>query len=182
MIVGIDPGVSGAIAGVSPSSRFAWVEDMPIATQMTKTRKHNQIDAAGLARVLRPRLAEITLVLIERVHAMPGQGVSGVFSLGDSAGCIRGVCAALGLSVQFVEPMRWKKHAGLVKADKDASRTLAVQLYPGASGALMRKKDHGRAEALLIARFGALVLNAEFFPSTAGAAPTYPLAPTTQGT
>lgn len=172
MIVGIDPGIGGAIAAVSDGGREAiYVDDMPIVVTPTKTRVSHEIDAAGLARMLRAQigLERITTVIVERVHAMPDQGVSSMLSLGDSKGVIRGVCAALGLSVQYVEPQRWKRHAGLVKADKDASRCLALQLWPAMSEQLKLKKHHGRAEALLIARFGALVLNAEFEPMAVSA-------------
>jgi len=154
LIIGIDPGVSGAVAAVAPSGTLQWVQDMPIRDAGKKSRKANEIDGATLARMLRVHLVDIGEVWIEEVSAMPGQGVSSMFGLGDSRGCIRGVCEALGLSTQRVHPRTWKKHYAL-DADKDASRALAVRLYPGCE-ALARKKDHGRAEAILLARYGAL--------------------------
>jgi len=154
LIIGIDPGISGAIAAVTPSGRLEWVQDMPVRDAGKKNRKAHEIDGVALGRMLRVQLVDISEVWIEEVSAMPGQGVSSMFGLGDSRGCIRGVCEALGLSVQRVHPRKWKK-AYALNSDKDASRAHAVRLYPGCE-ALQRKKDHGRAEAILLARYGAL--------------------------
>lgn len=175
MIIGIDPGISGAVAVALMSGRAFSVHDMPTVTTATKSRKAREIDAAGLAALLRSMdLNAIDFVVVERMRSMPRRpaghdggafhGGLADFSLGDAKGVIRGVCAALGLSVQYVEPQRWKKHAGLLKADKDASRCKALELWPSMADMLKLKKHHGRAEALLIARFGALVLNAQFEP------------------
>lgn len=184
MIIGIDPGITGAVAALAPSGKTAlWVVDMPVVvTATTRKRAVREIDAHGLARVLRPYAGEISAVLVERVRAMPRRperadgdayntgafhGGFADFSMGDAKGVIRGVCAALGLSVEYVEPGRWKRHFGLIKADKDASRCLALQVWPAMSEGLKLKRHHGRAEALLIARFGAMVLRGEFEPRDA---------------
>lgn len=159
LIVGIDPGISGAIAAVTPNGHLQWVFDMPVRDAGKKTRTANEIDGVELGRLLRLHLPDIDEVWIEEVAAMPGQGVSSMFSLGDSRGCIRGVCEALGLPTQRVHPRAWKKSCGLIGAPKDASRALAIRLYPGCE-ALARKKDHGRAESLLIARYGAMMRRA----------------------
>lgn len=154
MIIGIDPGISGAIAAVTDGGALLWVEDMPVRDAGKKARKQREIDGAELARLLRPHLADIRCAWVEEVSAMPGQGVSSMFSLGDSRGTIRGVLEALGISVERVPPQRWKRVYGLA-ADKEAARALAIRLYPLWSHMLGRKKDHGRAEAVLIARYGA---------------------------
>lgn len=153
LIVGIDPGISGAVAGVTPNGSLQWVFDMPIRDAGKKNRKANEIDGVALARMLRVHLADIGEVWVEEIAAMPAQGVSSMFSLGDTRGCIRGVCEALGFSTQRVHPKTWKKHYGL-GSDKEASRSLAIRLFPGCE-LLARKKDEGRAEAILIARYGA---------------------------
>lgn len=153
LIVGIDPGITGAIAAVTPSGRLEWWNDMPIRDSGKRARKAHEIDGAELARLLRPHVPDIAEVWIEEVSAMPGQGVSSMFGLGDSRGCIRGVCEALGLSVQRVHPARWKKHYGL-DSHKEASLAAATRLYPTV-GAFSRKRDHGRAEAVLVALYGA---------------------------
>ena len=93
-------------------------------------------------------------MFIENVHARPGQGVTGMFSLGVSLGSVLGVIAALRLPYTLINPGQWKRRAGLTGKPKDASRARALQLHPELAERLSRKKDHGRAEAVLIARFG----------------------------
>lgn len=154
MILGIDPGISGAIAAVTDGGALMWVHDMPVRDAGKKARKQREIDGAELARMLRLHLAYFRCAWVEEVSAMPGQGVSSMFSLGDSRGTIRGVLEALGVSVERVPPQRWKRAYGL-DSDKEAARGLAIRLYPMHSGELARKRDHGRAEAVLIARYGA---------------------------
>ncbi len=143
-ILGIDPGCSGACAWYFPEApdRIA-VEDMPTIGKF--------VDGAFLARridQMRP-----TIAAIEFVHALPKQGVSSTFNFGDAFGVVRGVLAAKGIPCHLVTPTRWKKHFRL-SSDKEEARALAVRLWPSCDG-FERKKDHGRAEAALIARFGA---------------------------
>jgi crossover junction endodeoxyribonuclease RuvC len=84
---------------------------------------------------------------------MPGQGVTSMFNFGQSFGVIKGVCAALSLPIYFVRPTKWKKHFNLIKTNKEAGRTKAIQVYPEISGKLSRKKDSNKADAILIARY-----------------------------
>lgn len=158
LVVGIDPGLSGALALIGPAGLLA-VADMPVVAKGKGAgRVKNEVNPAALAQLLREWVnghADEVLVVVERVSAMPGQGVAGVFSLGDTLGAIRGVVAARGYPVAWVTPHAWKKHYGL-PADKELARARAVQLYPEAD--LTRKKDHGRAESILIARYGWEVL------------------------
>lgn len=143
-ILGIDPGLSGAVAFYFPEApnRVA-AYDMPL---VAKT-----IDAAALARrieQMRPDLA-----IVENVAARPGQGVSSMFRFGVAHGAALGVLAALNVPTHLVSPASWKKHFKL-GADKEAARALAIRLWP-ACDHFSRKKDHGRAEAALIARWAA---------------------------
>lgn len=147
-VIGIDPGLTGAIAVIGDGR--ATVVDMPvIETSRTATVKRS-VDAHALAEILAPLRGEVWL---ERVNAFPGQGVASMFSLGQSFGVVLGVAAGLRLPVQLVNPADWKRHFKLDK-DKALARALASRLYPEVS--LARVKDHGRAEALLIARYGAM--------------------------
>jgi crossover junction endodeoxyribonuclease RuvC len=98
-------------------------------------------------------LEERVKVVVEHVTAMPGQGVTSMFNFGQSFGVIKGVCAALKLPIYFVRPMKWKKHFNLIKTNKDASRTKAIEIYPSISNKLSRKKDSNKADAILIARY-----------------------------
>lgn len=90
------------------------------------------------------------MAVIEKVGAMPGQGVSSVFSLGDSYGAARSVLTTAGFETHYVSPVTWKKYFKL-SSDKELSRALAVKLWPEAP--LRLKKHDGRAEALLMARW-----------------------------
>jgi crossover junction endodeoxyribonuclease RuvC len=76
-----------------------------------------------------------------------------MFSFGVSYGVVQGVLASLFIPYILVRPAEWKKRAGLIGAEKDKARTIAQQLYPQAE--LARKRDVGRADAILIARHGA---------------------------
>lgn len=148
-ILGIDPGVSGAVAFYSPLApdRVA-VEDVPVAG--------GEISAPHLASMIR-RYAP-SMAVIERVNAFPGQGVSSVFNFGRAYGDVRGVVGALSIPLHLVSPQKWKKHFGL-SSDKDQSRMLAVRRFPAVADHFKRKKDDGRAEAALIALYGAEVLS-----------------------
>ena len=91
--------------------------------------------------------------VVENVSAMPGQGVTSMFNLGQTFGAIKGICAALGLPIFFVRPAKWKKHFDLINSSKDASRTKAIEMYPSISDQLSKKKDVNKSDAILIARF-----------------------------
>lgn len=147
-ILGIDPGVSGAIAFYFPEmpGRIA-VADVPVAG--------GEISAPHLASLIR-RYAP-TMAVIEKVNAFPGQGVSSVFNFGRSYGDVRGVVGALNIPLHLVSPQKWKKHFGL-SSDKDKSRMLAIRMFPTVAEDFKLKKHDGRAEAALIALYGAEVL------------------------
>lgn len=155
LIIGIDPGASGAIA-VLADGTFVTARDMPT---LTRKAGGQQVNASALANYLRATLTvadgAYALIVIEQVGAMPGQGVTSMFRFGESVGVVRGVVAALRLPLLSVTPMVWKRHHGLVGADKDVARTRAVDLFPEAAEHLGRKKDVGRADALLIAAWAA---------------------------
>ena len=144
LVLGIDPGQKGALAWyfANVPSRVA-VEDMPVVA--------GQIDGAALAR--RIRMMEPSEAIIEQVASRPGQGVSSVFTFGKGYGTVIGVLQACGVPVHFVTPAKWKAHFGLSK-DKDLSRAKAISLWPSCEG-FERKKDDGRAEAALLARYHA---------------------------
>lgn len=141
-IMGIDPGVTGGIAFLYRSGMVA-AQDIPTAG--------GEVDADLIARTIRsfaPRFA-----VVERASAMPGQGVSSTFKFGAAYGALCAVVTVCRIPLHFVSPSVWKKHFHLDK-DKEKSRKLAKDYWPGC-GFFDRKKDHGRAEAALIARYGA---------------------------
>lgn len=154
MIIGIDPGVGGAVACFNCETEAGAVWDMPVhlveGKRKSKAFVKRSVNGAGLSEIIYEashRNSDIEVV-VEKVTAMPGQGVSSVFSLGDSFGCIRGAVEAMGYPLVLVRPAKWKEEMGL-SSDKEECRLHAVELFPNLE--LGRKKDHNRAESLLIA-------------------------------
>ena len=113
----------------------------------------NPADTAGLFRDIANWPLMLCPVVIEKQSARPGQGVSSTYKIGYGYGVLIGVLAALKFPVVEVAPATWKRATGLTGKDKEASRALARSLWPDCE-LLSRKGDHGRAEALLIARYG----------------------------
>jgi crossover junction endodeoxyribonuclease RuvC len=152
IILGIDPGLSGAIAIYNIYTEELVVMDMPVV-EMTRNGKHKrEVSPALVADVIAGKGA--VRAYMERVSAMPGQGVSSMFSFGRSAGIVEGVLAAYEIPVTLVTPQAWMK-AMAVRAGKDGSRERAMQLFPAYSTLFARKKDDGRSDAALIAKYGA---------------------------
>jgi hypothetical protein len=147
-ILGVDPGASGALAFYWPAKPdLIAVEDMPITDG-----KVCPAQLADMVRTMKPDRA-----WLEKVGAMPGQGVTSMFNFGVSFGVAKGVIMALGVPLHLVRPHPWKKAFGL-GSDKEQARELAIRLWPGQAARFARKKDAGRAEAALIARYGSGVV------------------------
>ena len=127
--------------------------DMPTMIDGKKNKK--QVNGAQVTNVIKEKLVDQKeiIVVVEHVNAMPGQGVTSMFNFGQSFGIIKGICSALTLPIYFVRPTKWKKYFNLIKTNKDASRTKAIQIYPEISNQLSRKKDSNKADAILIARY-----------------------------
>jgi crossover junction endodeoxyribonuclease RuvC len=153
-ILGVDPGASGALAIL----RDGEVEllDMPVGrVTVGKTAKF-RISPELLAVALRLQLP-IDAAYIEEVASMPRQGVSSTFTFGQAHGMVLGAVAMTGARLVRVRPLEWQRVVGLRGGkEKDDPRLLAARLYPSAAPSLTRKKDNGRADALLIAHYGRL--------------------------
>lgn len=100
------------------------------------------------------RFPDKVAVFIEKVSAMPGQGVSSMFRLGEGYGLWIGIISALKLPLTKVHPATWKKVMMQGISDKDAARGRAQELFPDAAGYFKRKLDCDRADAVLIAEYG----------------------------
>ena len=154
LIIGIDPGISGAICFFE-NGEIKDVIDMPNMAEGKKNKK--QINGPQLFNELDKRIQNIQKknisVVVERVSAMPGQGVTSMFNFGQSFGVIKGICSAMQLPIYFISPSKWKKYFNLIKTSKDASRAKAIEIFPYISTKLQRKKDSNKAEAILIASF-----------------------------
>ncbi len=151
-IIGIDPGLSGAIA-VMEDNKVLNIFDIPVMSEGKKNKR--QLNSALLVNLLKKNInkEEEVAVVVEQVNAMPGQGVTSMFNFGQTFGALKGICAALELPIFFVRPSKWKKHFELLNSSKDASRTKAIEMYPKLSGQLSKKKDVNKSDAILIARF-----------------------------
>ena len=152
IIIGIDPGINGAISVVE-NKKILEVYDTP--TMIDGKKNKRQINSAQVTNIIKERQKNNNevIVVVEQVNAMPGQGVTSMFNFGQSFGVIKGICAALNLPIYFVRPSKWKKHFNLIKTNKDASRTKVIEVYPEISSKLHRKKDSNRADAILIALY-----------------------------
>lgn len=150
--IGIDPGLSGAIAVLNGTDSLI-VIDMPTMTVERNGKAKRQVSATELAQLLGDAKSDDCHVFVERVSAMAGQGVTSVFSFGRSFGMIEGILAALRMPVTYVAPATWVK--GVKRGTgKDASRQRAMELFPANQADFKRVKDDGRSDAALIAYWG----------------------------
>ena len=152
IVVGIDPGLSGAIA-ILENNKVLNIFDMPVMAEGKKNKR--QLNSAQLVNIIKDSTKPDAekAVVVEQVNAMPGQGVTSMFNFGQTFGAIKGVCAALELPIFFVRPSKWKKHFELINSSKDSSRTKVIEMYPSLSSQLAKKKDVNKSDAILIARF-----------------------------
>src|SRR5262249_34921665 len=145
-ILGIDPGLSGPLALYNGH----WtLFDMPIASDA----KHHEINGPELCHWLHEHAPDHAF--IEFASARPGQGVSSMFRYGCSYGALKMALAVCGVSYTVIAPVKWKPAVGVLKgANKESSRQRALQLFPDQVVSMARRKDHARADALLIAYYG----------------------------
>jgi hypothetical protein len=159
--IGIDIGLTGAVSAVDSRGTHQ-IADLPMIEGTDK-----RIDARALVLLLRQMIppGEAGLVLIEDVRPRPmgnagahGNTMHSQGSLMRSRGIVEAALDITRLQAKVVQPQTWKRFYGLISKDKDAGRQTALKLYPLAAGDLGRKKDHNRADSLLIAHYGQKVL------------------------
>ena len=154
LIIGIDPGISGSICFFE-EGKILNVVEMPTMTDGKKNKR--QVNGAQIYNEISNKIKlhekQNIRVVIEQVSAMPGQGVTSMFNFGQSFGILKGICSAMQIPMYFVRPAKWKKYFGLINAEKDASRTKAIEMFPYFSSQLSKKKDSNKADAILIASF-----------------------------
>lgn len=152
LICGIDPGLSGAIAIYDTLSEELQTFDMPVHVLTRGGKVKREVDVHTLASLLRAdRLGHCFL---EKVSSMPGQGASSTYAFGKSVGIVIGVLGAVGIPTTEVPAATWKKRLQ-VPAAKSGARARASWLFPSAADQWRLVKHDGRAEAALIALFGA---------------------------
>lgn len=153
MIIGIDPGFTGAIAFIRDD--YVYIDDLPI--RMIKGKR--QIDEIAFSNLIKEKkkFNKIKYAAVEDVWVMPKQGIvsSGRFMF--NAGILIGVLAALDIKILKTKPAVWKSALGLSK-DKKKSLALAKKLFPDYKDYFRLMKHDGRAEAALIAHFAKVSL------------------------
>ena len=158
IILGIDPGLTGALAFYDTEEKTVEVHDMPVVSVVRNGKNKNEVSAALTSDIIAEHLKGMpSVAFLERVNAMPGQGVTSVFSFGRSSGIIEGILAAYDIETHIVIPQRWQK-AMEVRGGKDGSRERAMQLLPASAGKFNLKKHDGRADAALIALYGSAMV------------------------
>lgn len=151
--IGIDPGVTGAIAFVDDRGSSV-IEDLPTLKLAGDGRIGRRIDGAALAKIIRANcpIGIAAHALVEGQRAMGGKNnaVQIHFSLGRTVGSIEAVLEVLRIPHDAIDPQRWKGFYGLGDVKRDSIQK-AAQLYP--LSFLKAAKDHNKAEALLIAHY-----------------------------
>ncbi len=153
LTVGIDPGLRGGVAALDVAGAVVGLWPMPVAG--------GEVHAAGLADLLRSLRCldshqDIGRVCLEKVSAMPKQGVSSTFRFGTGWGMVRGVCAALAIPVVLVPPTVWKKQVLLgLPHDKAGAVQFCASRWPTADLVLpgCRVPHDGLADALCLADY-----------------------------
>lgn len=148
-VIGVDPGLTGAIALVSTDKQLCCVADFPVRFYPISQKKYLDMQAFISFLNTNP-WHSATHAAIERASSAPGQGVASAFTYGEVYGSLCTALYASGFHLEVVNAVSWKRRLKLPGRDKEAARLLALELfsYPDE---FSRKKDHNRAEAALIA-------------------------------
>ncbi len=148
IFLGLDPGLIGAFAAIDTDGQVIAVHDLPII----RDGKLAFVDGPALVgHMIEARQGRPARILVERVSAMPSQGVASSFNFGVGFGSLLAACRFLAMPLELVTPTVWKRALGL-SSDKRASLDRARMLFPTTD--LHLAKHDGRAEALLLAEHG----------------------------
>lgn len=147
LVVGIDPGLTGALAILDNDGALVALADLPVSRTPGKLA---WIDGWHLEDLLGTHTQiNKCVAVVELVSSMPKQGVASSFAFGVAFGSILSILQAWEMPLHLVKPSKWKRDLQLAGKDKKASLYKARLLFPGAD--LKLAKHHGRAEALLLA-------------------------------
>jgi crossover junction endodeoxyribonuclease RuvC len=152
MILGVDPGLTGAIAFFSQEGALIEVHDMPTTTVKVGGKPRQRVCAIGLKNLI-ARAPVGSRAFLEQVG--PSTSAAGSFTFGRSVGVVEGVLAVFCIPVTLVSPQRWKPALGCAGRDKSVSRAQAAMFFPSHAHLFNRVKDDGRAESCLIGLYGA---------------------------
>lgn len=154
LILGIDPGLDGAVAILKKTGELVEIYDMPTLEDGAKGRR--AVNPALFASIIYSSHA--TAAFCELIGPRPTDGTTGAFGFGRSRGIIEGCLAAIGIPLVMIAPPVWKRAANIApgKENKDSARSVAISRWPSHAALFARKKDCDRAEACLIAIAGLL--------------------------
>lgn len=159
LIVGIDNGKDGAIVAINSAGVVQLREVTPVIGVTGKGKR--EFDDREMARILSSiTSAYDATVFIERAQAMPGQGVTSMFSVGLGFGIWRGIIAAAGIPMEFVHPKTWQA-VMLADENKDntkaAAEKVAKRLQPNVdwrASARCKIAHDGLTDAFCISEYG----------------------------
>ena len=135
--IGIDPGNSGAIAFIPPTGDPWTIKNTSTDLELVEAVEEAFSQSNGI------------FATIEKVHAMPGNGVTGMFKFGGSFHSLQMLCTALRVPFELVSPQKWQKSLACMSGgDKNVTKTRAQNLFPTV------KVIHANADALLLAEYG----------------------------
>ena len=161
LVIGVDPGKTGAIARWDSDDRSLTVADMPLSDKKLCVE-----ELSFCVKTLISSCKALPIVYIEKVGGIGTQSAARSFEFGFVTGAVHGVMSANGLNLKTVTPQKWKAAMGLKREIgesnaefKTRSRILAAELFPEGADMFKRAKDDGRAEAFLIAYYGAAIEN-----------------------
>lgn len=152
IFIGIDPGLTGALAAVDSDGEVVGVLDTPSVWATTGKKRRRQYDTPEMVRAIaRLKGTNAALVAVEHVGPMPKQGVTSTFSFGYGYGLWIGIATTFNLPLERPTPQRWMREMlhGMPRG-KQASVLKADALFPEVD---LPKSKHGRADALLIAEW-----------------------------
>jgi crossover junction endodeoxyribonuclease RuvC len=155
VILAIDPGAKGALAFFDVDKGSLVIVDMPTVEVKRGNKTKLEISPQMVAAEIKSRGPRIAV--LERVGAMPGQGVSSMFQFGRGVGMLEGVLSALQIPVTYIAPQTWQKAVG-ARGGKDGNRARAAELFPAYADLFKRAKDDGRADAALMSWWAATVV------------------------
>jgi len=168
--IGIDPGLKGGVSIFDIESNTLTCYQTPINIGATHTKRPTRGKNKG--KVIKKKdkdtynIPEMTLIIdsvppaetfpvfIEKVSAMPGQGVTSMFNFGYGVGLWHGIVTALDFKFELISPQTWKKHHTLIGDNKNGSRDKATELFPQCKESWRLVKLDGVAESSLIASYG----------------------------
>jgi crossover junction endodeoxyribonuclease RuvC len=175
--IGIDVGVTGALAAIDEDGACLYLADLPITTRGALKWVDGGVLLSTLFAARRPLVGKTprpARLFVEQTGPMPKLGMKAANSKGLTLGSVVATLQVARLPFEFVAPQRWKRALNLLRPGasdlekKSVSLDLARQLFPNAS--LSRQKDNGRAEALLIAHYGQRYVMGVMAKRTASAA------------